>query len=520
MIQQSSILSTDYPTTNHGNITLLEVPAAELVREVKFLNERGLDLKLIDATDETKMGRGFVIWYVFGIPQENTFIVLFMRIDQTTRFASLSSIYHNAFVYEQKIATLFGLTTSITPDARRSVLHENWPADVFPLLKDFASTTRPPLAGESYEFHKVRGEGVYEIPVGPVHAGIIEPGHFRFSVAGEEIILLEARLGYTHKGSEKMLEQLPLADKVRLAEKISGDSSFGHSLAFCQAIETLAEVNVPPRAAHLRTVYAELERIANHFGDIGAIMLDTGYSFGGSQGSRLRESIMRINERLTGSRFLRGCNVVGGVTKDVASEQCLTLIDELDAIATDFREVVHVAENSVSLLNRLKGTGQVSKTVAEDYGALGIAARACGMARDTRLDYPYAAYSVIAPETIALDQAGDVLARFVIRVQEVYTSLNIISRALSQLPDGPIVTSERIDAFKPNAVAISLVEGWRGEILYFVTTDDDGFINRVAVRDPSFINWQLLSHAAFRQMVPDFPLINKSFNLSYSGNDL
>ncbi len=504
----------------HGNTAAFEVSIPEIIKVAhKLRNDKNLTLKFITATDEREKQGCFRIWYAFGAPKENIFILPYIQLKNTEEFPSLSVTMHEVWNYEKKIRTFFGLNPTGHPDSRPVILHENWPADVFPLRKDFDWKTKPKLAHSTYRFQKVKGEGIYEIPVGPIHAGIIEPGHFRFSVAGEEIMLLESRLGFTHKGSEKLFEQLQLSDKVRLSEKISGDSSFSHSLAFCQALEQLSNCMATKKARYLRVIYSELERLANHFGDIGAIMLDAGFNFGGSHGARLREMIIQINERLTGSRFLRGVNAIGGVTKDIDAEGKHRLDRDLTNIAADFSKIIEVAENSVSLLNRLKSTGTLSKAIAKEHGIVGVAAKAVGISTDARVDYPYAAYDELSIGDIPTEQTGDVYARFRVRVKEVYSSVKIIQQALSKLPKEQIVLPADI-ALKKNALAVSCVEGWRGEILYFVTTDSKGNINRVAPRDPSFINWVALGHAGLDNIVPDFPLINKSFNLSYSGNDL
>lgn len=503
------------------NTAIFEIPSTKLKKLITDFNDcEHFSLKLITATDEREESGCFKVWYIFGMPKENAFVVAFITLKDTIKFPSVSLIVHEALNYERKIKTFFGLIPVGHPDPKPLLLHENWPEDLFPLRKDFDGKFRPAEAKGTYEFQKVEGEGIYEIPVGPIHAGIIEPGHFRFSVAGESIVLLEPRLGFVHKGSEKLFETLPLKDKVRLSEKISGDSSFSHSLAFCQALEQLGNLAVPKRALYLRVVYAELERLANHFGDIGAIMLDTGFNFGGANGSRLREMIMQINEKLTGSRFLRGVNIVGGITKDIEEVQAEKLIKELNLILKDFKEVIAVAENSTSLLNRLKKTGVVSPMIARDRGVMGVVGRACGIENDTRVDYPYAAYSELFEEEIPVLNSGDVLARFGIRIKEVQASINIIIKAAKNLPEGNINIDNSNLSFKKNTLALSLVEGWRGEIVYFVTTDSKGNIARVSPRDPSFINWGVIGEAGYDNVVPDFPLINKSFNMSYTGNDL
>jgi Ni,Fe-hydrogenase III large subunit/Ni,Fe-hydrogenase III component G len=503
------------------NAAIFEVPASNIKEVVIDLHgNKNLPLKLITAADEREQNEGFKIWYIFGVPKQNLFVIPFIQLKNTEEFPSMTPFIHEAWNYERQIQTFFGLTPVGHPDTRRIILHENWPADVFPLRKDFIWQTRPAVADVTYQFQRVEGEGIYEIPVGPIHAGIIEPGHFRFSVAGEEIVLLEPRLGYTHKGSEKLFEILPLNDKVRLSEKISGDSSFSHSLAFCQALEDLSNCLPPKRALYLRVIYSELERLANHFGDIGAIMLDTGFNFGGAQGARLREMIMQINERITGSRFLRGINMPGGVAKDISESGINILSAELGIITEDFSEIIKIAENNTSLLNRLRGTGVLSYEFAKDHGVVGIAAKAVGIQCDARVDFPYAAYDELHPDEIATEQGGDVYARFGVRVKEAYASINIIQLALRKLPEGIISVPTGNLVFKKNAIAVSIVEGWRGEIVYFITTDSNGNISRVAPRDPSSVNWRVLASAGLGNIIPDFPLINKSFNLSYSGNDL
>ncbi|MHB0867320.1 MAG: hydrogenase large subunit [Thermoleophilia bacterium] len=519
----------------HGNLISFEVPANELLSVcLDLYHQRELPLKIISALDERDRSGAFRIMYVFGLPQANFFLAPF--VTTTDEFPSITPQIHEASKYERKIHTFFGLTPTGHPDLRSLLLHdENWPTDQHPLRKDFEWNHRPAVSHKPFEFVEIGGEGIYEIPVGPVHAGIIEPGHFRFSMAGEEILMLEPRLGYSHKGSEKLFETLPLADKIRLAERVSGDSSCSHALAFCQALEQLSRITVARDAARLRVVFCELERLANHFGDIGAIMTDAGYNFGGAHGARLRERVMQINERLTGSRFLRGVIVPGGVTAGLSAAAARELGAELAAIRDDFAEIMTVAGNSNTLMNRLRDTGVLEQKVARDHGVVGVAARASGIAMDARTDYPYAAYGDLQVAEV-VEEDGDVHARFRVRVTEVYATLDLLQQALMALASGAGEANEPPAArdaagltagagssalhLPPDSYTVSIVEGWRGEIVYLVATDAAGDICRVDVRDPSFRNWTAMRYAARGDMIPDFPLINKSFNLSYSGNDL
>ncbi len=503
-----------------GNVVAYDVPVDEIsviANQLYFAHT--LQLKTITAADERNEGGGFKIYYVFGVPKENIFLVPYITLTDQEKFPSITKAIHEASGYERKIESFFGLKPANHPHPRPVILHENWPDTVFPLRKDFNWRDRPPEAHGSYEFHKVEGKGIYEIPVGPVHAGIIEPGHFRFNVVGEEIVSLEPKLGYTHKGAEKLFEVLTMEDKIRLSERVSGDTSFTHSLAFCQAVESLSGIKIPERAKYLRVVFSELERLANHLNDIGLIMLDAGYNFGGSNGARLREIIMQCCERLAGNRFLRGINTIGGVTRDITSEMSAGLLSDLNKVHRDFNEVIEIAESSFSLSNRLSGTGKLDRQIAFDHGVIGVAGRATGIAHDARIEYPYAAYDKLKFE-IVLEDEGDVRARWSVRVKEVHSSMNIIEQALRTIPLNEELKSGEKMVLRSHSYGVGVAEGWRGDIVYFVATDAAGEISRVDVRDPSFINWTVLGHAGKGNVVPDFPLINKSFNLSYSGNDL
>ncbi len=521
---QTQYLPSGTLAKKEGNLLVFAQSENELKETVRRLYKKEeLRLKTIVCSDMLREHGIFRIYYVFGIPNEGIFLAPYFETKK--EFPSFAADFQEFSAYEREIKTMFGLEPAGHPDPRPTVLHANFPKDTYPLRKDFPWNERPKIAhGEAYRFNTVEGEGVYEIPVGPVHAGIIEPGHFRFSVLGEEVLLLDPMLGYVHKGSEKLFEHLPLDKKIKLSERISGDSSFAHSLAFCQAAEMLANISVPEKHELLRVVFAELERIANHFNDIGFIMLDTAFSFGGANGARLREKIMQWNEHLTGSRFLRGVNVIGGVARDISSEKANNsskgaLLSDIPKILKDFNEVIAVAEQSHSLHTRLVGTGTLPSEIIHDFGVIGVPARAGGIKIDARKDYPYAAYEKLQFSVPTRD-TSDVHARLKIRILEVFESFRLIEEALQQLPAENLPPLRENIIFRKNSFAVSVVEGWRGDIVYFVATDMNGEISRVKVRDTSFLNWQAFPNAVKGEMVPDFPLINKSFNLSYSGHDL
>lgn len=512
--------------TVEGNRVLFEVAAIDLARVIRTLKQtHGLPLKTVAATDERAAGRSFRIHYVFGVPGEGRFLIPFLTVPlEHLTFPSLTPGDQEFAMYEREILTFFGLVPQGHPRAERINLHaENFPKDIYPLRKDFrwdTAITEPAEKEKEWAtFERYAGEGVYEIPVGPVHAGIIEPGHFRFSVLGEEILQLEPRLGYVHKGTEKLFEILAAERHVELAERISGDSSFHHALAYCQAIESLAGVQVPKRALYLRMLLAELERLANHYNDLAFIMLDTGLAFGGSQGTRLRERVLEWNERLTSSRFLRGMLTPGGLKRDISDESLKALKVDLIDLENDFREVMEAVSESLSLLNRLQDTGRLDRVVGEDHGIVGIGARAIGLARDARVDFSYAAYDTVH-FSVPTETTGDVFARFRVREREVHQSFKILHQVIDRAASNPGPVAIELDSLAPNAHAIGIVEGWRGDIVYFIMTDANGMITRVKVRDPSFLNWQVFPYLVTNDIVPDFPLINKSLNLSYSGNDL
>ena len=495
----------------HCRLAAADVPplARLLVRELRA------DLRLMVATDRRADRRVFDVHYLFARPREDWFVHATVSVDTAEpAIPSLATLHYPASRFEREITDLFGIRALGHPDPRPLVRHAFWPADWFPLRKD-APARQFHDDGQPFPFQQVRGEGVYEIPVGPVHAGIIEPGHFRFSVVGETIIDMKARLYFTHKGTEKLFEGRAPVDGVALAERVSGDSTVGHALAYCQAVEAAAGATVPIRARWLRLVLLELERLYNHVGDVGMILNDTGFAVAHAHAFRIRERLLRLNKRVTGNRLLRGGVIAGGVAVDAPGG--LDLAAEVDAAVRDFDEIVAISLENTLVTDRLDTTGRLTTRTARDHGVLGLVARASGLDADVRRDHPFAAYAELAPRVV-LHDAGDVRARTLVRVEEARESARLIRRAFETLPAGPLaVDVPPLPAFEP---AFSLVEGWRGAVIHWVMAGAGGTLERVKIFDPSFLNWPALSYALINNIVPDFPLCNKSFNQSYAGNDL
>jgi Ni,Fe-hydrogenase III large subunit/Ni,Fe-hydrogenase III component G len=476
-------------------------------------------LSLLWAMDCRPREMRYDMYYLFTLAQHKDWVLLCSQLSGDERlFRSITPHIHAAKWYEREIKDMFGLIPQGHPDLRRLVRHEHWPKGTHPLKKDFAWDTVLERAQGQYAFRHIEGEGVFEVPVGPIHAGIIEPGHFRFSVAGEPIMQLELHHFWKHRGVEKLFERQHLLTGVTLAERISGDTTVGHSLAYCQAVEALLNLEVPRRGRYLRSLFLELERLHNHLGDVGAICNDTAYALAHSHCGRMKERVMQLNDRLVGSRFLRGVNQVGGVTRDLSEAQLGQVVREVDAIERDFSELEKILFANASLTDRLETTGVLSDRIAWDHGVMGLVGRASGIDRDVRRDRPFAAYDELKVK-VALYRYGDVRARMRVRMDEIHESVRLIREIRDRLPDGPV--AQAAPGAPPTGTwAISAVEGWRGEILYVVMAGEHGEIHRCKVRDPSFVNWPAIQWAVLGNIIPDFPLINKSFNLSYAGNDL
>jgi Ni,Fe-hydrogenase III large subunit/Ni,Fe-hydrogenase III component G len=510
------------------------MPENELYRELehdefrKFciaLNESGTFIfRFLFATDERKVDASFKLHAVFSERGKDIFHILFMKLKkENPKFRSLTPDIPAAHWYEREIRDMFGLVPEGHSDLRRLIFHDAFPADSHPLRKDWNITEADLKTwGEGtaekvpYHFMKVEGEGIYEIPVGPVHAGIIEPGHFRFSAVGETIFFLEPRLFYTHKGTEKHFEHLGFSEGVRLAERVSGTSSFSHSSAYCMAVERMAGIEITENAKASRTLLLELERLYNHIGDIGNMCAGTGLAVGYARGAIIKERLMQLNERLTGSRYLRGLNVIGGVRKDIFLHRD-DILSSIDAVTGEYKKFMKLLLNTVSHVERLEDTGKLSKEIAKKLGATGVTARASGINDDIRKAHPHLLYDRLVFEVHTMSK-GDVFARMMVRAGEAECSISLIQALLEERHEGELVAgSKDIPAFSS---ALGYTETPRGSVFYWVKSDKDGKPLRVKLRSPSFCNWPVVPFAVHGNIVPDFPLCNKSFNLSYSGCDM
>ncbi|HWR52497.1 MAG TPA: NADH-quinone oxidoreductase subunit C [Bryobacteraceae bacterium] len=505
-------------TAAPGDSDVCRLQSQDSVPQVAgFLRECGARLVTVFAEDRTLPEGLFYNYYLFERRPEASYCTVQAPIPAgDPRFASLSGVLPAVNWQEREIQDWFGLEAVGHPNPRRVALHDHWP-DVHPLRKDFPiDTVLPRFEGEQHIYRPTLGEGVFQVPVGPVHAGIIEPGHFNFAVAGEPILYLQLRMFYTHKGTEKCFEHVPVAPAVFLAESISGDSSFSHATAFCLAVERAAGIEPPPRANVMRTVLLELERLYNHTGDIGAIATDVGFVIANMHAGRLREGLLAVNEELSGSRLLRGMAAIGGVRRNWSGEQVDFAHNSVEAFRCGFESLITLITSSDSTRDRLERTGILHPEQARALGIVGVAGRASGIDLDVRRDHPYAAYAGM-PFHVPLYDAGDVWHRMQVRIDEVYESIRLILEALAALPHGACCASPA--AIPEGRCAIGAVEGWRGEIIHWIRTGPGGSIERCKIKDPSVNNWPALVEAVQGNIIADFPVVNKSFNLSYSGTD-
>ena len=430
-------------------------------------------------------------------------------------YPSVTEFFPSALRMERAIFDLLGIR-SMEADQRGWLRHGGWPEDVFPLRRDFDCDTQFSGVSEPYLFVQVEGDGVHEIPVGPVHAGTIEPGHFRFSVVGEKVLRLEERLGYKHKGIEKRFETLIQKEGHKLAARVSGDSAVAYSWAYCAALEAITQTTCPARAVQLRALALEHERLANHLGDLGALGNDAGFAFGLTQFSRMKEDLLRTNQACFGARYLLDFVEPGGVASDLSDKAPRLFLDRYWALETDVVGMRNTYDNHAGVQDRFRETGILTQEVGWKLDATGLAARASGIAHDLRADCPWPPYDKMNVK-VSTQTSGDVAARVGVRFDEILESLRVCRELVANLAADDVRNS--VPDAEPGLLGLGVIEAWRGPVLMALEAGPSGAIRRCHPHDPSWQNWPLLEYAILGNLVPDFPLINKSFNLSYSGHD-
>lgn len=467
-------------------------------------------------TDDRDQDDSYRIYAVYLLP-EGRVAVLEHEMEGKTNptYPSLADLFPSASRMERATYDLLGIAGT-EPDKRGWFRHGAWPEAVFPLRRNVDGKQQYDLRSEPYSFVPVEGDGVHEIAVGPVHAGTIEPGHFRFSVVGEKVLRLEERLGYTHKGIAKRFEELHQSEAHRLAARVSGDSAVAFSWAYCTALEAITQTSCPLRAVDLRALALEHERMANHLGDLGALGNDAGFAFGLTQFSRLKEDLLRSNATVFGARYLLDYILPGGVATDLPGYAYGLLLGhyaELERAVADLRSIY---DEHAGLQDRFREAGLLKRELAEKLGVIGLVGRASGIGCDLRVDHPWPPYDKLIPKLVT-QPSGDVAARVQVRFDEIFESLRLCRVLLEDFSDGPIRAD--VPVAEPTRLGIGLIEGWRGPVMIALESGTQGGIRRCHAHDPSWQNWPALEYAILGNIVPDFPLINKSFNLSYSGQD-
>jgi len=459
---------------------------------------------------------------LFGVPEDDadTRIVAVLAEDHAGRLFALSTRVEfrypaltpgcpSAHLFERELAEQCGLVPEGHPWLKPLRRH---PPDHLP-----ARRPAPEIDREAYSFARVGGGQVHEVAVGPVHAGVIEPGHFRFQAHGEEVLFLEIVLGYQHRGVERLLERSSIERAMPVAESIAGDTVIGHSETFCGAIEALGRCQKSVRAQSVRAIALEIERLANHLGDLGALAGDVAFAPAAAYFGRMRGECLNLLLELSGNRFGRGLVRPGGVGFDLEPAMAADFRRRLAGLARDADSVGELFFENESVRARLEGVGATARDACEALGFVGPAARACDVERDIRHDHPYGAFR-FTQIPVSTAWAGDVAARALVRGLEIRRSLEFVAEQIAALPDGP--PRQTLAPLRPDEFVVALTEGWRGEIAHAVLTDARGGIRRYKVKDPSFHNWPALALAMQANQISDFPLCNKSFNLSYAGHDL
>ena len=489
--------------------------ATDLLDVCQAVKDQGGRLAALWGTDERDRGQGYALHLALAKPEGMLWLRAALPAEQP-RYPDLAPIFAPAQRMQRALRDLLGLDAEAA-DRRPWLRHAAWREGDHPLRRDAAAAPAAEGGADDYAFVSVSGDGVHEIPVGPVHAGTIEPGHFRFSIVGEKVLRLEEHLGYTHKGVDKRFQGMTLAEGAKLAGRVSGDSTVAHASAYCMAAESLARVTPPARALWLRALLLERERIANHLGDLGYLGNDGGLAFGLAQFMRLKEDVLRANDRLFGHRYLMDRVVPGGVACDLDRAGLAAIGAECDALEREVRVLKDIYDDHAGLQDRFLTCGRLTPNTAGKLGVIGLAGRASSQAWDLRAQAAPAPYDRLGAR-MKTHKNGDVAARVILRFEEIFESLRLVRAMLEHIAPGAVVAPLALPA--AGATGLGWVEGWRGESVLALESGADGRIRSCHAHDPSWQNWPALAFAVIGNIVPDFPLINKSFNLSYSGCDL
>ena len=496
-------------------VSLARVDRSQWARAARVVREGAGRIVALWGSDNRDRNATFSVYAAYAI--RSGLVVLELPVPAAApAYPTIAEVFPGALRMQRALHDLLGVAAEGASDRRQWLRHGAWRADEFPLRRDFDAHARRENAPDNYPFVRVEGDGVHEIPVGPIHAGIIEPGHFRFSVVGEKVLRLEARLGYTHKGIDRRFGDFEIATGHRLAGRLSGDSTVALAWAYAQAAESLLGLEPPARAVWIRALMLERERVANHLGDLGALGNDAALSFALSQFMRLKEDWLRMSHTAFGHRFMMDGVVPGGVEADLRDDMREPLMRQADSVEREVRRFQDVFDEHSGLQDRFITAGRVTQELARALGLAGLAGRASGQAFDLRCDFPWAPYDKLGVKKV-VHTNGDVAARVKVRFDELYEALRLVREILAGLPAGAARVALPYAA--PGAMGFGWVEGWRGETFVALEAGEDNRIRRCHAHDPSWQAWPVLEHAVIGNIVPDFPLINKSFNLSYSGED-
>ena len=492
------------------------VSSEELLAAALQVYEQGKHpLTAMFGRDETLNGAGYAIYCCFEVPEKRDVHIVkgVFPAEGSLSYESLTHAIPAAAWYEREIHDMFGLVPEGHPDLRPLVLHESFPEDFHPLRKSVAVNAK--VRGErKFKIRTAKGQGLFQVPVGPIHAGIIEPGHFRFSQAGEAMLQLDAKLFFTHRGIEKAVEGKTPEEALHIVERICGACSVANTWSFCQAVEKAAGVAVPRRAEIVRTLLSELERITNHVGDLGNMPAGVGFNPAISLGSRLKEQLMRLCEAVAGNRFLRGVIVPGGVRQDITPELIEHIHEVMDATAQGVEDLAAMFREQENFQNRVRTTGIIRNQTAKDLAMVGVGARASGYAHDSRKDFTYGVYPELGFEPYTMTM-GDVAARLLVRIGELSASFEMVDKLLDMLRNCHGMEL-KVELTPGQGEGWGICESARGSNFQYVALDNEGRIDRLFVRSASYPNWPALTIAVQGDIIPDFPLINKSFELCYA----